>query len=88
MTSTELQETRDLNRALLEQLDRSRFETEFWKLSAEGAHESIEEVVRILKNAPREGAVKDDPEGARYIKISETLATVLIARLSGFNTHD
>jgi hypothetical protein len=33
-----------------------------------------EAVVAALRTAPRIGAEKDQPEGARYIQISDTLA--------------
>ncbi len=34
-----------------------------------------------LKNAGREGADKDEPEGARYIRMSDTLAGSIARRL-------
>jgi hypothetical protein len=34
-------------------------------------------VVTVLEFAPREGSMKDIPEGLRYIKISDTLANEL-----------
>lgn len=34
----------------------------------------IEDVIRVLRNAVRQGDEKDEPEGSRYITISETLA--------------
>lgn len=37
------------------------------------------EVYNLLRNAPRLGAPIDNPEGARYIQISDTLAKHLVA---------
>jgi hypothetical protein len=35
------------------------------------------DVIRILENAPRQGETFDEPEGARYITISHTLAQLM-----------
>lgn len=42
---------------------------------------SIEEIIDILKRADRIGQEKDDPEGVRYIQISDTLANKIIKSL-------
>lgn len=34
----------------------------------------LHQLAEALKNTPREGEKSDTPEGARYIKISDTLA--------------
>jgi len=39
------------------------------------------QVANALDNAPRMGAEKDEPEGSRYIQISDTLAKQLSATL-------
>ncbi len=41
--------------------------------------ERLEKVLEVLENAPRRGAETDEPEGARYIQISDTLANELSA---------
>jgi hypothetical protein len=41
----------------------------------------IKDVLGILRTAPRFGPAEDNPEGVRYIQISETLATELARRL-------
>jgi hypothetical protein len=41
----------------------------------------IREVIHILRNAPRSGQETDDPEGVRYIQLSDTLANQLADRL-------
>ena len=41
----------------------------------------IKDVLGVLRTATRIGADTDDPEGVRYIQISETLATELANRL-------
>ena len=41
-----------------------------------------ENIVEILKKAPRMGNSKDEPEGSRYIKISDTLANQMVDTLS------
>lgn len=35
---------------------------------------TLMEIVRMLREAKREGAAIDDPEGSRYVNISDTLA--------------
>jgi hypothetical protein len=42
---------------------------------------TIQEIVESLKSAPRLGAEKDDPEGARYIQISDTLVNLFVLSL-------
>ncbi len=44
----------------------------------------VEEVIEVLKNAKRIGAEKDNPEGVRYIQISDTLANQLIEKLEKY----
>lgn len=48
----------------------------------------IEELIELLRSAPRCGADKDDPEGKRYIIISDTLATDLADRLEKHTAGD
>lgn len=45
--------------------------------------ETLEHVVIVLKTAFRQGAEKDEPEGARYIQISEALTKQMIQVLEG-----
>jgi len=42
---------------------------------------NINDVIECLKGAPRIGRETDDPEGSRYIQISDTLAQHLIVAL-------
>lgn len=42
---------------------------------------NVQKVISILENAPRLGAETDEPEGTRYIQISETLASLMIRHL-------
>jgi len=44
-------------------------------------HDFILELAEALRQAQREGAAEDIPEGARYITISDTLVTMLSERL-------
>ena len=46
--------------------------------------EAIQALVDILKNADRLGTDKDEPEGARYIQISDTLANYMITQLEEY----
>ena len=41
----------------------------------------IKDVIEVLRSAPRFGPDKDEPEGVRYIQISDTLAIQLADRL-------
>jgi hypothetical protein len=41
----------------------------------------IAEVIDTLERAPRQGAVSDVPEGARYVVISETALNRIIREL-------
>lgn len=41
----------------------------------------IEQVIDVLEKAERIGYQVDEPEGTRYIKLSETLVKVLIKKL-------
>lgn len=38
-------------------------------------------VANYIENTPREGEEEDKPEGARYIKISDTMARELVGML-------
>lgn len=42
---------------------------------------SIADVIDALERAPRQGADVDDPEGARYVAISETALNQIIREL-------
>ena len=44
-------------------------------------HDFILELAEALRQAQREGAAEDIPEGARYITISDTLAGMIAGRL-------
>jgi len=46
----------------------------------------LKDIIHILKAAERQGADKDDPEGARFICISETLADKMIEALEQYRT--
>jgi hypothetical protein len=50
------------------------WERERFLLTDDDSLAPLWEVVDILENAPRQGAEVDEPEGSRYIKISDTLA--------------
>lgn len=41
--------------------------------------------LNVLRMAPRVGAEKDEPEGSRYIQLSETLVNLMIAELTKEN---
>lgn len=41
----------------------------------------IRSMIQVLRSAPRLGEATDEPEGVRYIQISETLANLLADRL-------
>jgi hypothetical protein len=41
----------------------------------------IDEIIDAIKNAPRLGDSTDEPEGARYIKMSDTLAKLVVDSL-------
>jgi hypothetical protein len=43
--------------------------------------EFIDVVAKALERTPREGKEEDNPEGVRYITISDTLATKISVRL-------
>ena len=45
------------------------------------AIETVQSFAKSLEDAPRQGAVIDDPEGTRYIMVSDTLAKELVAVL-------
>jgi Fic family protein len=45
---------------------------------------NVNDITNILKTAPRTGAQKDDPEGARFITISETLAEQMAQELESW----
>jgi len=42
---------------------------------------SIADVIDALERAPRQGAAMDEPEGARYVVISETALKQIIREL-------
>ena len=42
---------------------------------------SIADVINALERAPRQGAAMDEPEGARYVVISETALKQMIREL-------
>jgi hypothetical protein len=42
---------------------------------------TIADIILILENALRMGAEIDDPEGVRYIQLSDTLAQKIISTL-------
>lgn len=42
---------------------------------------NLQKVMTILLTATRQGAAKDEPEGARYVQISETLVNRMIEHL-------
>jgi hypothetical protein len=42
---------------------------------------SVVDVIDALERAPRQGAAVDDPEGARYVVISETALNRIIRKL-------
>jgi len=51
-------------------------------LSGIGVRDQIfNEILNVFENAERLGAEKDEPEGTRYIQISETLVNQFISRL-------
>jgi hypothetical protein len=45
--------------------------------------EAVAEVADALERAPRHGADRDEPEGARVVTLSDTLARQLAARCRG-----
>lgn len=42
----------------------------------------IKDILTILKTAPRSGTDKDEPEGSRYITLSDTLVNKITTYLS------
>jgi hypothetical protein len=42
---------------------------------------SVVDVIDALERAPRQGAAVDDPEGARYVVISETALNQILREL-------
>lgn len=46
--------------------------------------EAIQTLVDILKDAERLGTDKDEPEGSRYIQVSDTLANYMITQLEEY----
>ena len=54
---------------------------------SEGAVRDIHEVIVILKTAYRQGALEDEPEGARYIMISDTLARAMATALERYQVQ-
>ncbi|MBI2758776.1 MAG: hypothetical protein HYX49_08870 [Chloroflexi bacterium] len=45
---------------------------------------NISDVAQILRNAPRMGAEKDEPEGTRFIQISDSLAEKIAQELESW----
>lgn len=45
---------------------------------------ALESIYLILHEAPRIGADKDEPEGARYIQISDTLANKMLKTIEAY----
>ena len=45
---------------------------------------NINDIIAILKSAQRIGADKDEPEGTRYIMLSDTLASKIITCLESY----
>lgn len=45
---------------------------------------ALESIYLILSAAPRIGADKDEPEGARYIQISDTLASRMLRTIERY----
>lgn len=45
---------------------------------------NINDITQILKNAPRMGAEKDEPEGTRFIQISDSLANKIAQELESW----
>ena len=48
---------------------------------------SLEDIIAALKNAPRSGSAVDEPEGSRFVMLSETLASQMIAALEQLQFH-
>lgn len=45
---------------------------------------NIKSILKILKTAPRSGTEKDEPEGSRYIQISDTLTNQMVEYLEDY----
>jgi hypothetical protein len=45
---------------------------------------NINDITEILKTTPRMGAEKDEPEGTRFIKISDSLANKIVRELESW----
>ena len=45
---------------------------------------TLNDVVEILKTAPRMGAEKDEPEGTRFIQLSEALVDEIVRELESW----
>lgn len=45
---------------------------------------TLNDVVEILKTAPRMGAEKDEPKGTRFIQLSETLVEQIVQELESW----
>lgn len=48
----------------------------------------LEHIEQVLKTAPRMGEETDEPEGARYIQISDTLAKKLLDELADYQFEE
>lgn len=44
-------------------------------------HATFTEVLGLIEDLPREGADVDDPEGSRFVTISDTLLKQIVSRL-------
>jgi len=49
---------------------------------------NIQNIIEILKQAPRIGTETDIPEGNRYVQISETLINEILLCLESYNQQD
>ena len=47
------------------------------------ARMQLQNWIAALQTAPRMGGMNDEPEGTRYIQISDTLAQSMVAALNG-----
>ena len=48
----------------------------------------LKSLIELFENAPRLGALADDPEGSRYIQISDTLVGELLQELKAIQVYD
>ena len=45
---------------------------------------SLESILLILNEAPRSGADKDEPEGSRIVRLSDTLCKKMVATIEAY----